>query len=408
MWESAACLLILLTPVLFFATLYPHKDRPLPEWPLGISINALLAIYTLVFKTAISFVIASCLGQRQWAWFSAQPRSLYDMVRYDDAAHSAWGSLLLILWHRLQEPLTVLGSVVAILAVGIDPFVQQIVQTTDCITAIRRHTSAGLPRTNMFTDSIVIPEQQLESTFQNAIHSPGQPALWTCSTGNCTFSEPYTTIGFCSSCIDALQDVTISATCGYTNTSLVDWASTAASDCLDESGSFTVMSTYLIDTPGTLTLNTTLLPPGYISVPVYIAVSTTTPIPELSGLLGGVHSLDFSYLLGKSANSAGNDDWAAVSNLTGCISDVVEAGQGNWTCRGYGAATCQLYPCVREYQANISAALLNEEMVSHSPAASWGSILRLFPEDQGGFEETLFLASLDTHCLTQFQKTTLT
>lgn len=105
------------------ATVFPHRDQPIPQWPFKISINAMLAIYTLVFKSAIAYVVTSCVGQLQWSWFSSGSRPLSDAILFDDAGRSPWG-LLAILWaHRLRQPLTILAAIIMISGLAIDPFI---------------------------------------------------------------------------------------------------------------------------------------------------------------------------------------------------------------------------------------------------------------------------------------------
>lgn len=66
-WEIAACILILAVPAIMVGTVFPHAGQPIPQWPFRISINALLSIYTLVFKSAIAYVVTCCVGQLQWS-----------------------------------------------------------------------------------------------------------------------------------------------------------------------------------------------------------------------------------------------------------------------------------------------------------------------------------------------------
>ena len=52
--EIGACCLFIIALVAIFATLYPHQGKPQPQWPYGISVNSLIAIYVVVFKSAVS------------------------------------------------------------------------------------------------------------------------------------------------------------------------------------------------------------------------------------------------------------------------------------------------------------------------------------------------------------------
>lgn len=93
-----------------------HQGQPMPSWPELISVNSLVAIFTAVFKASLIMPVAEgghipryvpchvCLdtftdgalgislglGQLKWEWFS-RPRSLADMVLFDDASRGLGG-----------------------------------------------------------------------------------------------------------------------------------------------------------------------------------------------------------------------------------------------------------------------------------------------------------------------------
>jgi hypothetical protein len=46
--EILACLLMLGMLFAIVGVLYPHQGRPLPEWKYGISINALISVFSTV------------------------------------------------------------------------------------------------------------------------------------------------------------------------------------------------------------------------------------------------------------------------------------------------------------------------------------------------------------------------
>ena len=39
------------------ATVYPYNGRPLPQWPYGLSINSLIAIYVVILKATMLLVV---------------------------------------------------------------------------------------------------------------------------------------------------------------------------------------------------------------------------------------------------------------------------------------------------------------------------------------------------------------
>lgn len=94
-----------------YITLAMHRDQPLPQWPGMISINSLIAIFTVVLKVTLMMPLAEGvafhslssalltlgigIGQLKWHWFH-EPRSLIHLNRIDAASRGPWGSFLLI------------------------------------------------------------------------------------------------------------------------------------------------------------------------------------------------------------------------------------------------------------------------------------------------------------------------
>lgn len=93
--EAGACLLVLAMMAAVVGTTLPHQDKPLPQWPYNLSINTLVAVYFIVLKAAMAFVLSEALGQLKWKWFSdAHP--LNHLATYDDASRGPWGAFTLM------------------------------------------------------------------------------------------------------------------------------------------------------------------------------------------------------------------------------------------------------------------------------------------------------------------------
>ena len=57
--ELLACLLSLGAVVAIAVTLRTHDGLPVPRWPLGISLNALVAIYAIILKGGMMFAVTA-------------------------------------------------------------------------------------------------------------------------------------------------------------------------------------------------------------------------------------------------------------------------------------------------------------------------------------------------------------
>lgn len=85
LWEVLSIVIAALALVAIVITLVLHKERPLPKWPSAITINALIAVFTAIFKACLMMPIAECIGQLKWLWYK-KPRPLGYMEQWDLAS----------------------------------------------------------------------------------------------------------------------------------------------------------------------------------------------------------------------------------------------------------------------------------------------------------------------------------
>ncbi|KAE8451714.1 hypothetical protein EG329_003171 [Mollisiaceae sp. DMI_Dod_QoI] len=85
-------------------TLMVHENHPLPSWPFGITINALISTLSTISKSALLATVAAAISQRKWARFSNGANPLSD----------------------LEIDMVSLGAVITLLTLAVDPFTQQI------------------------------------------------------------------------------------------------------------------------------------------------------------------------------------------------------------------------------------------------------------------------------------------
>jgi hypothetical protein len=221
----------------------------------------------------------------------------------------------------------ILGSVgllVIIIAVAIDPFTQQVIQYYEITSPSAVASNATLPRTSVYNIAGLHTGAGL-STLDNPMIGAIQAGFWTpgtasyavsankCTTGNCTFTEPYRSVGICNACSDLTASISqkcdsIISLCNYT-------LPTGSSLSLDQQWM-----------AGYNNWGTTV--PGYFGAREFIWSNGTLP--------------------GK-----------------------------NFTCRGttcpVSAAGCYLYPCINTYTASISNGILDESITSSIPLTSSGA-----------------------------------
>lgn len=73
-----------------------YDGRELPEWKLGITINAFIAIFAGFAKSALLVPTAEALGQLKWDWYKNKPKKMMDFEILDSASRGPWGSLVLL------------------------------------------------------------------------------------------------------------------------------------------------------------------------------------------------------------------------------------------------------------------------------------------------------------------------
>jgi hypothetical protein len=128
-WEIAAMVTSVLCVGIEIAILIMVDRNPLRSWPLAISINTTIAILTTAAKTMMLFAIGSCLGQLKWIYLRNHQRMLYDIGLFDAAAMGPLGAVELLF--KVRWPIALLGSLIVLLSLAIDPFAQQLVRIVE-------------------------------------------------------------------------------------------------------------------------------------------------------------------------------------------------------------------------------------------------------------------------------------
>ncbi|OAP61129.1 hypothetical protein AYL99_03330 [Fonsecaea erecta] len=253
--EALGLLIAIIAFVAIVITLTVHQGRPLPEWPHLISINALIAIFTAILKSALILPVASGISRLKWLWFT-QPREAGDLEHFDSASKGPWGSFLLLLDLRGRH-LAALGALITVLATAIDPFSQQILDYHECLRPAQGAGAAPatIPITNYYGagsyfangDSKITDGNMTAGIYMGLINPPANLSstiVPNCATGNCTFStnasDTYTTVAMCSSCTDISKTILNTTTSEQLNY-------TTPSGCQIGPGAVVANSTYVVD-----------------------------------------------------------------------------------------------------------------------------------------------------------------
>lgn len=343
--EISSCMLMLCMLGAIIGILLPYDNQPLPQWPYHISINTLIAVLTTVLKATALLILAEGISQLKWEWFT-KDRRLHDLVVFDAASRGPIGCIQLILNGRGGHLIASLGAVVIILSLAVDPFTQQVVRYWDC----RRNNAqsqALLPRSTFYdeagahTSAGIWPIATVNLGYiDQGLYNPStQRAPFVCPSGNCTFTEPYSTIGYCVKCEDISQQLTIKNVTIYRPS--VDSETNITSD----------QPEYWINTTA---------PDGSYAATGSGSGSETW----FTAKYGGVGDIT---IIQAWHESLGDDEHFYADTLgQGCDTAYSNA---TWACSGKGgsgAARCSFYPCVRTYSAKVEESKLQEELVATS------------------------------------------
>ena len=398
--EIGACVLSVVTLVAVIGTLQPHQGKPLPQWPYHISVNALISIYVLVLKAAILLVTAEELGQLKWRRLE-RDRPLDEFVKYDQATRGPLGALRLLWKLRLRHPLSSAGALIALVVLAIDPFAQQIIHYSDCSVPMEGF-QASIPRTNVYLPRVTQESNTTEGgspglraainagmTSANGIVSP------VCITGNCTFLKEYGTVAYCSSCTDITEDLIVQSkivTSSFTNVlEILDGTVNNTRIIQNLTG-----PSYLANT--NLLMNTSL--PSGLSVSSYPGAAfnfSTMAVDTQEHEVGNSHRVEV--IVAKQANLF---DPVNGEPPTGCNTSATS---DSWYCKGYGAASCSLAPCVRTYTSTVEVGELFEasKSISNNTLSSWGYTIQQ-PDDSLW---PPYSSMVDTTCLSDYERLNL-
>ncbi|KAE9370049.1 hypothetical protein N431DRAFT_559346 [Stipitochalara longipes BDJ] len=225
-----------------------HDGKPLPQWPLDITINSMLAILLVIFKISLTVPLSQSISQLKWQAFRERPQRLIDMEEYDYASRSAWGAFLFSLkvetdtikgrvlrhnprsWILLlqafkpkQENITKYlaksASFLVVIAFIADPFAQQVVIYPSCtITSTTLHST--ISRTNIYSaagpnehNGYSNGDPSMAVAIDTGSFSPPSNVstlvATDCQSGNCTF-DIFSTVALCSSCEDLTDMIIVS------------------------------------------------------------------------------------------------------------------------------------------------------------------------------------------------------
>ncbi len=211
--EAGALVLSLMSLTTLVIILVIYNQRALPSMPYGITINAIIAILTVVFESTLLFAMSAAISQLKWCSLRRRSHRLNGIQLWDDASRGPMGALTLLFSHQ-RTSTAALGAIVTALAVLNSPFVQQIVRYPS-----RQIVDAGQIAT--MRKSSMILDRPGDSNFVRAAIAPIYSdasvfhSVPTCPTGNCRWPT-FQSVGWCSRCTkNATSLMTYTPSCDH-------------------------------------------------------------------------------------------------------------------------------------------------------------------------------------------------
>ncbi|GKT83889.1 LOW QUALITY PROTEIN: hypothetical protein Ct61P_01739 [Colletotrichum tofieldiae] len=176
--------------------------QPLPEWPLGLTLNTLLAFLATLARAAFVIPVSESISQLKWLWYREE-RPLKDFQDFDSASRGR-GELAVVEDYQGWSP-SVISTVVFITAIFTSTLTQSAVTYpvrlahVDGTAIVARSTSFYFSTANLFSgiNQQHYTEQSIFEglSYGHTLEFPLSPAR--CPTSECRW-EAYSSLSVCA------------------------------------------------------------------------------------------------------------------------------------------------------------------------------------------------------------------
>lgn len=349
---------LLIAAIIILLAYYDKKT--MPEWPLDINLSAAINLLSTFLRAAMLAAVAEIVGQIKWTWFTERTRPLHHLQDFDSASRSVLGSLRLlavVMWNFGFTSAGLLGigaALVTIASLAVGPFTQQALKTSTCPT-LAPNARAEIPIANFVPGRssyyrIGAGSFQVETDMKGAMlagltnpDGKDNEVEVSCASSNCTWPDhgtgtTHASIGLCSACIDTTQYV---------------------------SGPDKGDNLTLPDYEAFINYRTGGMGGQYMWVGYSNLTWASDSFSEDFALASSVAISNFSMLVATSSPCTPRKD----SGFYDCPHKITHNNEQTYEGLGdYIAASCALYPCMKEYRGTYSAGKYTEEIVHTQPA----------------------------------------
>ncbi len=101
LWEIASWLLSTAALISIAIVLRVYDGKSLPRWPLGLTLNAFISLFSTLSRIAMIYPVAEALGQLKWIWIKRGAKMM-DLDAFDGASRGPRGALDLLYRTRFR------------------------------------------------------------------------------------------------------------------------------------------------------------------------------------------------------------------------------------------------------------------------------------------------------------------
>ncbi|KAK0729298.1 hypothetical protein B0T21DRAFT_413381 [Apiosordaria backusii] len=214
--ELTCCFTSLVCLALVIAVFKIHEGQSLSEWPMAISLNALVGFLVAIAQAALVVPLGEGLSQLKWNSFARGGKDIRDYGVFEDAKRGPIGGVKLLL-KRKGRVLGMSAAALLVTAFLLSPLTQA------AITYPLRDTGNGtvvggtatVPRSEAYTHPepyTALSPAEITSIHSSLFSPPSTPIPQltpTCSTGTCTFPD-FSSLAICSSTSDISSQLDVS------------------------------------------------------------------------------------------------------------------------------------------------------------------------------------------------------
>ncbi|KAE8551387.1 hypothetical protein EYB25_005272 [Talaromyces marneffei] len=195
--EYISCFISATAFVSIVVVLHQFDQHKIPSWPLGITLNNLLAFLTAIGQSTFVFPVVQGLSQMKWTWFMGKNRPLEDFERFDNASRGAWGSIMLLF--STKGRLSILLAAILIVTSAVTSTITQAVLSQD-VRYVANGENATIYRmihdSTDYTTSINQITGYMISAMYTSLNSTYNYTTPDCATGNCKW-PPFGSLAVC-------------------------------------------------------------------------------------------------------------------------------------------------------------------------------------------------------------------